>query len=312
MSRNLFAVALAMFIALFTAPLASAGTNKSDEFVTIPVYFITDRNVIANSSGKPEFGTNRQYETICKHDPHVGVALCVVENTKQKSISAPLATLGWTPSKSKDESLADLQVSSDKNYLVTEKAFYANLNKQVSNTSDHEMFVFVPGYMSTLESGLRSAARFAYYCERPVLLYSWPSAGKARVTAYTADEASIEWSQDHFDHLIDRLSELRSQPGNEQFKVRLFAHSMGSRLVLRAVPHLTGNPAFTEVSLVCPDIDDGLFQHYVSKYSGAQGSATVRLYLSHKDKMLAISKKIHGGHARLGQTSLSDKQTTIF
>ena len=140
-----------MFIALFTAPLASAGTNKSDEFVTIPVYFITDRNVIANSSGKPEFGTNRQYETICKHDPHVGVALCVVENTKQKSISAPLATLGWTPSKSKDESLADLQVSSDKNYLVTEKAFYANLNKPYSRfVTPFEHRHYCPGCKSTI------------------------------------------------------------------------------------------------------------------------------------------------------------------
>lgn len=311
MYRHLTSAVVATLLIISTGA-APASAKKKDtekkEYVTIPVFFVTDRNV-EEKDGKMVFGTDRQYLKSCPHDAHLGVAMCVVENNKHKAISAPLASLGWTAAKGPQASTEEITDITDPDYEKAEVKFYTKLNEKVAATPDREAFVFVPGYMSTLESGLTEAARFAYYSERPLVLFSWASGGKVR--KYSNDESNIAWSQDHFDHVLTRLSEMRKLAAEKPFTVRIFAHSMGARLVLAAVPIFKENPAFSEVSLICPDVDDGLFQHYVSKYGQAKGSANFRLYLSHRDKMLAVSKKIHGGHLRLGQTSLSDNQGKI-
>jgi esterase/lipase superfamily enzyme len=305
MTRYLILTVTALMLSLFASTRAFAATAEPSRFVTIPVFFITDRNLVKSTSADMAFGNDRQYDKVCKHDLNLGVAFCVVENNKDKVISDSLAGLGWKNANSGNlEHKVDVRTEGD--YQKRELAFYSTLIKPALTTPDHELLVFVPGYMSSLDSGLISAARFAYDSERPVLLYSWASGAKLK--NYFSDEANVEWSQDHFDHLISRLSTLHTLFPDQPVHVRLFAHSMGSRLVLRAVPLLRGNPAFREISLVCPDIDEGLFQHYVSKYGSTKGSANIRLYLSHKDKMLQLSRRLHGKHSRLGQTSLSAKE----
>jgi len=76
---------------------------------------------------------------------------------------------------------------------------------------------------------------------------------------------------------------------------------MGSRLVVRAAPYLLAKPFLREADLVCPDIDAGLVKHYADRYLSADSTTIIRLYMSHRDKALAISRMIHGGYARLGQ-----------
>ena len=137
----------------------------------------------------------------------------------------------------------------------------------------------------------------SYYSERPMLLYSWAS--KGALTQYWSDEATVEWSQEHFNSVVDDVTALSTR--TPPMRVRLYAHSMGNRLVLRATAMLKKSNAFDEVAMICPDVDDDLVKHYASKYFERRGATIIRLYESTGDKMLRLSKFLHGGYARFGE-----------
>lgn len=302
-------IALRVVLVLFTlwfammqfgsAEAKNSGVKHEQHYVSIPVYFITDRNRLPckDKAEHAKFGNLRQYLGKCNHDPHVGVAHCVIENTKRKPITGDLEQLGWHSAEKHHEGTLQVNLINGCTYEQAKDQFYDQIYNKTAKTPDQDVIVFAPGYMSTFESGVREAARFGYYSERPVVLFSWPSKGKFK--DYTSDEASIEWSQDHYNDMIDEFAELGKRTPAPH--VRLFAHSMGSRLVVRAVPLITGRPIFKEMSVICPDIDDGLVKHYVRKYVSGENQATVRLYMSHKDRMLRLSQLVHGGYARLGE-----------
>lgn len=281
------------------AQAAECSEEKAQRLITIPIFFISDRNrePCKDKNNLVKFGNLRQYRGTCKHDPHLGVAYCTITNTQEKPLDTKLTNLGWKAEHKRGEGAYSVSLIDGCTYDEATEKFFDDIHKQAAATCDQELFVFAPGYMSTFDSGVREAARFAYYSERPVLLYSWPSKGTFK--GYSSDEASIEWSQEHYNDLISELNDLAAR--KPSVSVRLFAHSMGSRLIVRAAPLIKGRDAFKEICLVCPDIDDGLVKHYISRCMTNDGKTTIRLYMSHKDRMLALSKLVHGGYARLGQ-----------
>ena len=282
----------------FAADEQNGAASDVPNFIRIPVFYLTDRCRLDDGKSKAvDFGIERQYFGVCKHDPFLGVAYCTIKNAEHKPLSASCENLGWQASKHDGEGPDGITVFSGAKYEDVKNNFYEELYRKSTPTKDHELFMFAPGYMSTFESGLRSAARLAYYAERPVLFYSWASKGK--FTGYFADEATIEWTQDHFNDAIARLTELGQR--TPALRVRLFAHSMGGRLVLRATPLLKSNSTFKEVSVVCPDVDDGVVKHYAAKYFDGKGNQLVRLYVSKRDVMLRISQLVHGGYSRFGE-----------
>lgn len=285
-----------LFLLCLAMPAASAAECKA---LKIPVFFVTDRNRLdTGDKGPVGFGRDRKYRGMCKHDPDIGVAYCIVRNIERKSGAQLCPELGWEEVSTAKEGPTGITLTSGADYPARRTAFWEQLYAASQKVpSPHEVDVFVPGYMSTFESGLRSAARLAYYSERPVLLYSWPSKGK--FTAYTSDESTIEWSQEHFNDVLADLTALSKR--ESPLRVRLYAHSMGARLVLRATPNLKLSNAFDEIAMICPDVDAGLVKHYASRYFERRGSTILRLYESNADKMLRLSKLVHGGYARFGE-----------
>jgi esterase/lipase superfamily enzyme len=272
---------------------------KAQHLINIPIFFITDRNrePCHDKNQYAAFGKLRQYKRTCNHDPYVGVAYCAIENNRLKPLTPELEKLGWQSGQKHKEGAFSVSLVEGCTYEEAKDKFYDDLYKKTLETPDRNMLVFAPGYMSTFESGLKEAARFAYYAERPVLLYSWPSKGAFK--AYSADEASIEWSQDHYNEMIEELAQLsEKQPPPA---IRLIAHSMGSRLLLRASPLIKSKNVFAEVTFVCPDVDDGVVKHYIRACLDKDNKAMVRLYMSHKDEMLKLSQFVHGGYKRLGE-----------
>lgn len=57
----------------------------------------------------------------------------------------------------------------------------------------------------------------------------------------------------------------------------------------------------SECGLICPDVDRGLVNHYAGRYFSINGKTMIRLYMSQKDKALALSQIVHGGYTRLGE-----------
>jgi esterase/lipase superfamily enzyme len=162
---------------------------------------------------------------------------------------------------------------------------------------DKNVFVFIHGYKNSFQSGLHTAAKMSYYAERPLIFYSWPSV--CRFRSYDSDENNCEWSQEHFNEVVTQLDTLCI--ADPSVKIRLMAHSMGSRLAVRACPLLREKRWLAEAALICPDIDDGLVKHYAKRYLSANGTCKIRVYMSQQDKALAISQFLHGGYTRFGE-----------
>jgi hypothetical protein len=302
---------LSLMPAQASTPVQSIDTPP--RFLRIPVFFITDRN-LAPPKGHPDvidFGPHRKYIGDCKHDPYMGTAYCVMPNVEGKRLDKHLSDLGWASveGKQKEGDFKATLLPGD-NFESIEKSFYGKIRDAALLTPDRNIFVFAHGYKNSFKSALHTAAKMEYYAERPLIFYSWPSVCKFR--SYTSDENNCEWSQEHFNEVVNQLDSLCTQ--DPSLKVRLMAHSMGTRLTVRACPFLREKPWLVEADLICPDIDDGLVKHYAKRYLSANGKCVIRVYMSQRDKALAISQILHGGYNRFGECadSISAMASGVF
>ena len=296
---------LAAFLLVLSKP--ALASPKKPDLIRVPVFFITDRNLVPPTKKQPDvtFGPHRKYIFDCKHDAFMGTAYCVLENPAHKELTKNLQDLGWTAADPKDKegSYKATLITAD-NFETIEKDFFGKVHEKALLTPDKNIFVFAHGYKNSFASGIHTAARMSYNSERPLIFYSWPSVCAFR--SYTSDENNVEWSQEHFNDVVMHLEAVCTE--DTSCKVRYFAHSMGTRLLVRASPLLREKSYMAEAALICPDIDDGLVQHYAKRYLSVNGTATIRVYMSRHDKCLAISQLIHGGYCRFGECagSISD------
>ena len=269
------------------------------KFVRVPIFFLTDRNLVGDQkSSNFDFGPHRKYLGDCMHDPFLGTASVVIENVDHKPVTEALKSIGWqaVATDQKEGLIADAMFTGQTHEEIADK-FYNTVKEQCELTPDKNVFVFVHGYKNSFHSAAHTAAWLAYNSERPTILYSWPSVAKLR--SYSSDENNVEWSQEHFNDMIESLAKICTE--DSEIKLRLMAHSMGSRLLVRAIPILHGRQFVTEFALICPDVDSGLVKHYARRYFNPKGTAKVRLYMSRRDKALALSQFMHGGYTRLGE-----------
>jgi esterase/lipase superfamily enzyme len=287
-----------LLVFLFCTSAAHADDN-APAFIRVPMLFVTDRNQLLPTKLQAiDFGPHRKYSGECLHDPFMGTAFCVVANVDKKPITPALKALGWEPAAPKEkETVTQATLIQADNFTDIQKKFYDKVHEQALLSPDKSIFIFAHGYKYTFHRALFSAARMAYNAERPLILYSWPSVAKLR--SYTADENNVEWSQEHFNDVVVRLEKMCAD--DPSVTLRMYAHSMGNRLIVRACPLLREQKCFTEFNMICPDVDDGLVQHYARKYLSANGTAKIRIYMSQKDKALAFSQLLHGGYTRLGE-----------
>jgi pimeloyl-ACP methyl ester carboxylesterase len=293
-----FSLLLSLFLYCHCSASAAEKVSSPDRLIRVPVFFITDRNLQPSKLGNIDFGPHRKYIGNCKHDPFMGSAYCVVENIDHKTISNHLQDLGWAKTDAKDK-LGAFKATplTDDNFGKVQKEFYDNVHAKALLCTDKNVLLFAHGYNNSFVAGLHTAAKLAYYAERPLILYSWPSVGKLR--SYDTDETNVEWSQEHFNDVLTHLEQLCKE--DPAVKVRIIAHSMGTRLVVRATPLLREKSYVLEVALICPDVDNGVVQHYIRRYISSDGTTKIRVYLSRHDKALAFSQLVHGGYTRLGE-----------
>jgi hypothetical protein len=279
-------------------PLVSAEESAS-KFVRVPIFFLTDRNLVGDpKQSNFDFGPHRKYLGDCLHDPFVGNAYVVIENVDNKPITEALKAIGWQPAeKDKSQGLVTNTLVTGQNQEEIASKFYGALKEKCELTADKNVFIFAHGYKTSFRSAAHTAAWLAYNSERPTVLYSWPSVAKLR--SYSSDENNVEWSQEHFNDMIGSLDTVCKE--DPDIKIRLMAHSMGSRLLVRGIPFLREKPYIAEFALICPDVDAGLVKHYARRYFNPNGTAKVRLYMSRRDKALALSQIVHGGYTRLGE-----------
>jgi esterase/lipase superfamily enzyme len=175
---------------------------------------------------------------------------------------------------------------------LAHKAFFHRISERAGQARLREAFVFVHGYNTSFEDAVLRTAQIAYdlqFAGAPIL-FSWPS--RANLGAYSADEATIDWSRHHFRDFLEKLA-----TKSELDVIHVVAHSMGNRIAMRALETLRRKgrgrrrPVLHEVVLAAPDIDTGEFLQLSAEIQAFANRVT--LYASSRDKALMASHKFH-------------------
>lgn len=193
--------------------------------------------------------------------------------------------------------------------LASAEDFKARLRGALSDLPpiEREVTVFVHGYNATQNETAFRAAQLAHDIRLPgeLVIYSWPSRGKALAYAYDGD--SILYARDGLERLLRDVADIGAS------RVLLVAHSMGSALVMETLRQMDidtpGWPAsrLSGVVLISPDLDIQVFRSQISRMSAVPEPFVVMV--SQKDKVLNISARLRGTiqQSRLGNLENAEK-----
>lgn len=162
----------------------------------------------------------------------------------------------------------------------------------------NDAFVFIHGYNVAFNDAVMRTAQIAYdfgFAGAPIL-FSWPSSGG--YSDYMRDGESVHLAVDSLYRFLD---EIVLKSGAK--KVHLIAHSMGNRLLVRALKKFSEqgrSGLFGEIVLAAPDVPQIEFSIAGPERIAALGER-VTLYASSKDKALMSSAKFNK-RSRLGES----------
>ncbi|MBX9689522.1 MAG: alpha/beta hydrolase [Candidatus Obscuribacterales bacterium] len=270
--------------------VSESEAHKSEEKLLIPILYLTDRD----QDTKDNFGSKRRYIIDCKHDMYYGTANVAIKDDEHKANPKLEEQLQWRSEKKLEVDSVSCDKINPEDPDAAKKEFFQRLETALSASAGDRLCLFVHGACEGFNDAALDAASMAYALEYPLVLYSWPSVPKT--FSYEVDSGNNEWSQAHFNMFIKDLLEFRKE---HKLHLVIVSHSMGNRLVIRSAALLAGTQLVKDAELVSPDIDAETFKHYVLGMEN-QG-ATLRLYSSTKDKMLALSQMVAGGYYRLGE-----------
>lgn len=203
--------------------------------------------------------------------------------------------------------MLDLIPDPERHFLLNEveplsdDPFYAELRKQVAQSSKKDLFVFVHGYNVSFEAAALRTAQMKsdLEFEGAACFYSWPSQGG--LLQYTRDEENVRYT---LSHLRTFLTSITQQSGAES--IHIIAHSMGNRAVTDVLKEIRlelgkdKSKLFNQVILAAPDVDAQIFVNDIAPRI-KDTADRVTLYASSNDRALIASKLVHG-YPRAGES----------
>jgi esterase/lipase superfamily enzyme len=206
----------------------------------------------------------------------------------------------WPRSPPGDPSHDFVTVSAD---YLDKQSFNTALSAAAKQTGRNKVLVFIHGFNNRFDDAVYRFAQIVHDSNVPVIpvLFSWPSRGEVRLSAYTYDRESANYSRDALEQLLDSIA---LNPNVKEITV--LAHSMGNWLTLetlRAKSIHAGRitDKIKNVLLVAPDVDVDVFRTEIHR----MGSPRPRfaLFLSQDDQALKLSRSIWGGVSRIGEVN---------
>lgn len=176
--------------------------------------------------------------------------------------------------------------------------FYRSVGARVAQSDAKQVLVFVHGFNQTFEDATKRTAQVAYDLafDGPSIAFCWPSQGV--LLDYVKDQRNADVSGQALETFL-----LRLKGSSKQITVHLIAHSMGNRVLARALEHMTEAAQGThsrmlnEVAMMAPDVDAALFRQVTGKISAS--ARRVTLYASTNDNALKLSMRL-AGYPRAG------------
>lgn len=279
-----------------TLPPSAASPTRPAKKPLVKVFFATDRLPSGKRGPSKYFGIdwNKSGEPLV-----TGVVTVSIPPVhKEGMVERPTPFL-WIFERNED---------AKKDFVLTEihvtkgDDFYAELRNEFKDRSanDQSAFVYVHGYNVDFDKAAYDTAQLAYDLDFPgvPMMFSWPSQGE--VLAYDGDEETVEFS---FPHLQTFLERVARESGAK--RIHVMAHSMGNRLLTRALAELVRQPdiqpLFDNIIMASPDVNATVFTRLWPQIKVAAKRFT--LYASSDDNALVLSRRAKGGSnfARLGE-----------
>lgn len=163
-------------------------------------------------------------------------------------------------------------------------AFRAGVRADVGASRRKEALVVVHGFNQSLGDGLRMTARLASDLEidGAAVAFSWPSKDDLFGYVYDLDQAESTLS---IDTLAWTIREVAAQTGAQ--RVYVIAHSMGNRVLVKALQKLGSAPQLERVVFASPDVLTSDFVYVAPKVRSLARGFT--LYASKNDRALRFS-----------------------
>lgn len=166
---------------------------------------------------------------------------------------------------------------------------------------EREIFIFVHGYNNNFADSVFRAAQISHdYNVRAVTLhYAWPSAGSLPLYVYDRDSTVV--GRGGLAETIEIAARTKAR------RIILVGHSMGAYVVMEALRELAQTARgrylkrLSGVVLAAPDIDVDAFQSQVRDIGDLPHPFAI--VVSRRDRALNISRRIAGGHPRVGSGS---------
>ncbi len=262
--------------------------QTNEVFDVVQVFYATDRAPSGSREPNKFYGNGR-------HEIQFGICeVSIPEKHRTGELEKPsLWKLEFRENPEKHVVLMSVQPMGGYDFLQ-------RLQSDIEDSSEQEAFVFVHGFNVTFKDAARRTAQIAHDLnfQGAPIMYSWPS--KGRSTEYVTDRTTAEWCEPHVAQFIEAVAHESGAT-----RIHLIAHSMGNRLLTRAVRQMVNKPfsgtvpKFNQIILTAPDIDAGVFREQIAPKI-VQATDRVTIYASSHDKALLASRAVNGA-LRLGQ-----------
>ena len=280
-------------------------TSAADLATPKKVYFATTRCQDAPNTGAPgsksELFSQRCWDAVKNNEEMLRLGFGMSENGEVVCGSTTVAVMPPDADKS-----AKTTVDTPASFACNDD--FSALRKLVLATPCRCALVIVTGYNTTFAFGIKRTAQMALDLSYPgvPILFSFAAGG--RFGDYVNDTEASELAAPMLHRLLLGLSHV---DGAEAPAIDLIAHSMGTRLTLRAINEGDA-PALRYVVLAAPDIDPAAFLRLAQKATMRTQRMTV--YTSKFDIAMSASASTHNGRGRVGEgmnpTAASDLTRT--
>lgn len=254
--------------------------EKTDEFTSWKILYTTNRLAETNSEGRTryanEFGTELAY----------GSGQVRISSKNHSDLKTKVIQTLWqgAPAPEGQVEIASLTPTN-------EAPFFENLNALIERSPQKDVFLFVHGFNVNFPSAVTRAAQIANDLpfNGAIICYSWPSQGG--VEKYLLDGQIANTSVEPMSRFLESL--VNSVP--QGTKINIMVHSMGNRVVMRALnrlpEHFTKTKPFQNVILAAPDVGVSEFKELAPAIIAQSNRVT--LYSGSGDVALVASKAVN-------------------
>jgi esterase/lipase superfamily enzyme len=270
---------------------ASEGALQTEGYRPVLVFYGTDRKPIGLNEAGVAVDTQRDGDAYGGESGSLHYGTLVVTIPGQHD-PGEIETPSWYERFDPEEHFGLYRV-----HKREKQQWLAMLKEQFTLVKRNELLVFIHGFnVSFRDAALRTAQihHDLGFLGVPAL-YSWPSAGE--IEDYIADSGNAEWSAPHLVEFLETVADGSGAKG-----IHIVAHSMGSRVLSRALQQFADKPSrppIRQVILAAPDLDRRIFLEQLLP-AMRKSCESLTLYASADDKALVASQNLHNMQ-RVGQ-----------